>query len=85
MGCIMDNYSISIHTPVNECHHICLSLVQSACSVPPLLYFIISTLLLPLSGTYNDYDEYNPRNKATGYLELCSPIINHNTSFEIEF
>ena len=38
----MDNYSNFIHIPVNEWHHTYLSRVQSACSVPPLLYFIIS-------------------------------------------
>ena len=47
MGCIMDNFSNFIHTPVNEWHHIYLSLVQSACSVPPLLYFIISYVDAP--------------------------------------
>ena len=47
MDCIMDNYSNFIHTPVKECHHIYLSLVQSACSVPHLLYFIISYVDAP--------------------------------------
>ena len=79
MGCIMDNYSIFIHTPVNGWHHIYLSLVQF---VPPLLYFIFSYVDVPCL--------WNIEMTMTGtILETKQKVTwstnNHNTRFEIEF
>ena len=66
----------TFYTLVNGWPHIYLSLVQSACSVPSFALFYYQLRRCSLSLEHkNDHDGFNPRNKATGYLELCSPII----------
>ena len=75
MGCIMDNYSNFIHTQVNECTtYICNWYSHHAPSLPCFILLLVM-LMFPVMEHKKYRDGYNPRNKAKGYLELCSPII----------